>query len=352
MFSFKNSFEDVNLIDDKLVDFLTQSDYVVPNVEGALTNGTKLRGDKSVPAHASDPRAVYQLLKIKGNLWNLSNNHILDCGIEGFKNTSEIAENNNCEVFGAGVNITEAAAPYVINKANGIGIVAVCYKDLFRAGHNKPGIVFWNDFNRIKAMVREVKKTCRWCVLIAHGGEEFSSLPLSFVRKKYHKYLKFGADIIVGHHPHVPQNYERVGRKTIFYSLGNFIFDTDYQRIQENTDRGILLKIIFEEEKYTFEHISYKIDRDSKRIIKWETPDIFRDISKSEYKKLIPFATKKFLEDYKRAKIFLKPHMADYNIFDWVNWYVKNKGLIPCISILWQLVRYKLKKYKKNERGE
>ena len=51
-------------------------------------------------------------------------------------------------------------------------------------------------------------------------------------------------------------NYETVGDKMIFYSLGNFIFDTDYQRAQFNTEKGILLKLHFTEN--SGKHISMK----------------------------------------------------------------------------------------------
>ena len=59
-----------------------------------------------------------------------------------------------------------------------------------------------------------------------------------------------GADIIVCHHPHVPMNYEMFGEKILFYSLGNFIYDTDYQRAQINTDIGVVLKIYVFPDKY------------------------------------------------------------------------------------------------------
>ena len=108
---FKDAWADEQLIAPELTDFLRSADYVIPNVEGALTGGTTQRGDASVPAHASDPRSVDRLLKMGGNLWNLSNNHTLDCGEEGLADTLRLAAENSCRTFGAGHNVAEAGAP-------------------------------------------------------------------------------------------------------------------------------------------------------------------------------------------------------------------------------------------------
>ena len=92
-----------------------------------------------------------------------------------------------------------------------------------KADENKAGCYSWSDLDEIQNTINEIKKTCRWCVVVAHAGEEFTPLPSPYTRERYHKYLEMGADIVVAHHPHVPMNYETVGDKVIFYSLGNFI---------------------------------------------------------------------------------------------------------------------------------
>ena len=94
--------------------------------------------------------------------------------------------------------------------------------------------------------------------MVTHEGHEFSQIPMPYLRNKYHRFLEYGADIVVGHHPHVVQNYEKVGDKIIFYSLGNFIFDTDYQRLQNYTENGILLKLSFTQDSYSWEHHCYR----------------------------------------------------------------------------------------------
>jgi poly-gamma-glutamate synthesis protein (capsule biosynthesis protein) len=143
--------------------------------------------------------------------------------------------------------------------------------------------------------------------VVAHGGEEFTAIPSPYTRDRYHAYLEMGADVVVSHHPHVPMNYELVGDKAIFYSLGNFIFDTNYQRVHLYTDVGVLLKLIFTEEKVDFEAIGIRIVRGEERIDIAPLPDIFVNIPAEEYELLAPLAAKAFVEEDRRKMIYLEP---------------------------------------------
>ena len=116
-----------------------------------------------------------------------------------------------------------------------------------------------------------------------------------------------GADIVVGHHPHVPMNYETFPGKAIFYSLGNFVFDTDYQRSQFNTEFGLFIKLHFTESAFSFEPFGIEIDRNVDHIVKGEISPIFTDVQEEEYKLLLPLAAKMFIENTKRQLRYLKP---------------------------------------------
>ncbi|MBQ8432457.1 MAG: CapA family protein [Clostridia bacterium] len=346
---FRNTYEDPALICEDAIGFFQGSNHVVLNVEGALTDNVMTRGSASVPAHASDPRCLPWLLKMKGDVWNLSNNHTLDCGEGGLADTLALARANGCQPLGAGMNIHEASAPILFPEEGGIGILAVSYKAFMRADENKAGVLHWDDFGRIREAIQKIKKTNRWCILVAHGGEEFSGIPMPYVRRRYLNYLKMGADIIVAHHPHVPQNFETVGNKVIFYSLGNFIFDTDYQRLQKYTDRGILLKLKLTEDTCEWEHFPYRIDRELHRVVPDETPHVFRNVCAKEYRALAPVGVANFLRDYAVAKIFLHPEMEHYTKFQWFKWYWKEKGKKETLSLCLHALLYRVGNRKKAE---
>ncbi len=306
---------DEELISDEILDFLHSGDHVVANVEGALVRQEKKEGLQGVQqlVHAMDPDAVKVLGKMGADIWNLCNNHILDAGDEGVRKTLEEAEKFGAKTVGVGMNLNQAKEILYLPDAGGIGLFSVGFRTGCKpAGEAKAGCLLWNEMELIEANIREIKSRCRWCCLIVHGGEEFTSLPSPYVRERYLKFLDMGADMIVAHHPHVPMNYETVGDKVIFYSLGNFIFDTDYQRAQYHTEEGILVKLNFTEENYTWEAVGINIIRGPEHIVKADLPQIFADVQQEEYEKLSPLAAKMFLAATKRQQIYLNPKAFEH----------------------------------------
>lgn len=304
---------DEQLIDEELMDFLHKGDHVIVNVEGAVSEQKQIIRPNGVAAlvHTMNPEATGFLERIGADVWNICNNHIMDAGGEGMADTLKKAAQCNVRTLGAGMNIDEAAKPVIFPEAGGIGLIGVGYQRACRkADENTPGCLSWSDMDRIQSSINEVKRTCRWCVIVAHGGEEFTALPMPYTRDRYIEYLNMGADVVVSHHPHVPMNYETFPGKAIFYSLGNFVFDTDYQRSQFNTEYGIVLGLEFTRNDFSFEAKGLRIDRDNERVVSEKLPEIFEDVQGEEYDKLLPLAAKMFIENTKRQLKYLKP--AEY----------------------------------------
>ncbi|MCR5602762.1 MAG: CapA family protein [Lachnospiraceae bacterium] len=331
--------EDEELIAPEVLKFLRNTDHLIVNVEGPLSAGNKpadgtgmrnpeaaedkgggsdtsTKDGKSGAAglaatlkHSMDPK-VADFLKgrLGADIWNICNNHIMDDGPDGMASTLAVAREHGAVTLGAGMNIDEAKRPVILKEAGGIGMIGAGYQRACRkASEDIPGCLSWSDMDTIRQQIELIKSDCRWCIVVAHGGEEFTALPSPYTRDRYHEYLKMGADIVISHHPHVPMNYETVGNKVIFYSLGNFIFDTDYQRSQFNTELGLFIKIDFTEEAYGFKPYGIRIDRESERIISSELPLIFEDVNEEEYKRLIPLAAKMFIVNTKKQLKYLYP---------------------------------------------
>ncbi len=299
---------DENLLSEPVVDFFHSADHTVANVEGALVDAAD-DGSRGVFFHSMNPEATSVLEKIHADIWCIGNNHTMDAGRDGLISTRKIAADMNCRTIGAGLNEAEASEPVYLDEAGGIGMFGVAYMaECIPATETEPGIFRWDDMEYIAERIAEIKKKCRWCVIVSHGGEEFTSLPSPYTRNCYLKFLELGADVVVGHHPHVPENYEIFDDgKAIFYSLGNFIFDTDYQRAHLYTDVGVLLKLIFTEDKLDFEAIGTQIIRGDERIDIAPLPDIFANVSEKEYELLAPLAAKAFLAEERRKMIYLEP---------------------------------------------
>lgn len=308
--------EDDSLVSPSILDFLQSGDHLIVNVEGPLCAKNKdIVGGKNLDEkaasllHSMDADATKFLDRIGADIWNICNNHICDAGAAGIESTLLLAKEHNAMTLGAGMNISQASSPIILNEAGGIGMISVGYQRACRkASEENAGCFSWSDLGLIKQKISEIKKTCKWCIIVAHAGEEFTALPSPYTRNRYLEYLNMGADIIVAHHPHVPMNYETFpDSKAIFYSLGNFVFDTDYQRSQFNTEKGIILKLKLSSDSFEFVPIGIKIDRDAEKILESDLPLIFENVCEEEYNLLSPLAAKMFIANTKRQLKYMKP---------------------------------------------
>lgn len=312
--------KDPDLISEEVLDFLRTGDHVIANVEGPIASQPVNNAAEGTAQllHTIDPGAVSVLNSIGADIWNICNNHIMDAGEEGVRSTLKTAKENNALTIGAGMNLDEASSPLYLPDAGGIGLISVGYRRGCKpAGPDKAGCFLWNETELIQDRINEIRRTCRWCIVIAHGGEEFTALPSPYTRDRYLSFLEMGADAIVSHHPHVPMNYERVGRKYIFYSLGNFIFDTPYQRAQFYTEQGIVLRLDITESSLSFEALGIRIDRKTERVVAADLPDIFVDVPSEEYSLLAPLSAKAFISATKRQQIYMKNMPEDATEEQW-----------------------------------
>ena len=306
----KDKWQDASLLDGKIVSFLHNSDHVITNVEGPLYSKEQT-GDGSAAAaltHSMDPGVRHFLSRIGSDIWNICNNHIMDAGYEGIASTIEYARECKATPLGAGMNISEASAPVILDEAGGIGLIGVGYQRACRkADTDTPGCFSWSDLDLIREKINAIKQSNRWCIVVSHAGEEFTALPSPYTRERYFRYLDMGADIVVAHHPHVVNNYELTGGKAIFYSLGNFIFDTDYQRSQFGTEYGIVLKLHLNENDFSFEPLPVKVDRTTEKIVCCDPLPIFTDVPAAEYEKLKSLAAAVLIANTKRQLQYMRP---------------------------------------------
>ena len=346
-----------DLLDAQVKNFLHSADHVVANVECTLSEravvGGKLR-------HTSNPAAgAFIRDQLNSKIWSLANNHILDCGADGLLDTLRAAKDHGCRTIGAGANREEAAKPILLEEAGGIGIFAVTFDmKSMQTADDEPGVFFWKDTERIQKTITEIKAKCRWCVMVVHGQNcEFTQIPLPLSRDRMKSFLDMGADVIVGHHPHVVQNYEFFGKKAIFYSLGNFIFDTDYQRQRRNTQFGVLLKLNFTEKAWTWDYQPFQIDREIGRIVSCACPDIFTNIGAFEYNLLKDLAYADFIVTNRATRLYVNPEKyGAYTPKDWYDYDARWMGTKGADDLhkgvkraarwkLWKLARKKLQKY-------
>ncbi len=155
----------------------------------------------------------------------LANNHVLDYGPRAFDETLKALDQAKIKRVGAGRNRDEAFTPLVLRK-NGLRIGIVNFseaEDMTHARSDGPGVAGW-DLDRLEARIRMLREKVNCIVAIAHCGIEYIPFPPPYVNQAFERMADAGADIVIGHHPHVPQGVRLYGRVPIFFSQGNFVF--------------------------------------------------------------------------------------------------------------------------------
>lgn len=211
-------------LDNSIREIFNSTDLNIVNLETPLTR-SKTRIIKTGENIKSDPNSVNLLKDLNISLACLSNNHIRDFDDAGVLETIAICNENDISVVGAGINLAQAKLPFIKEiKSLKIGVLNFSETEFndaseYRAGSNPADpINVWNGIN-------SVRKEVDFLIVIVHGGKEYYNYPTPELQKLFHFIIDLGADIIIGHHPHVKCGYEFYSGKPIIYSLGNFIFD-------------------------------------------------------------------------------------------------------------------------------
>ncbi|MFA6273385.1 MAG: AmmeMemoRadiSam system protein B [Candidatus Paceibacterota bacterium] len=230
----------------KTTDFLKNADLTFGNLEGPISrNGTKVG---SIYSFEADPRSVEGLLYSGFDVLSVANNHIWDYGAEAFRDTLKILKDNGISYIGGGSSYEEAHTP-VVREIRGTKIAYLGYTNLLPPSlgsmSSKPAIAF-SDKDQIILDVQKAKTLADVVIVSFHWGDEYETHHNSFQENLAHISVNAGADLVVGHHPHVVQEVEKYNDGYIAYSLGNFVFD---QNFSDDTKSGLLLTVVLKNKK-------------------------------------------------------------------------------------------------------
>ena len=212
-------------------DVTSNVDLLLINFENAATlSGNAVKGD--VPL-SCDPSYV-PLAKANNNtVASLANNHAFDYGIEGMGDTLSYLKDAGITPIGAG-NTEDEAHQAVTQDINGRKITILNYMDsnnfaeysydvMPYANGSNPGYSAYDSADAQKQIAAHNDSDA--IIAYLHFGNEYSNSPNDDQVRIAHELVDYGADVVLGSHPHVTQGIEMYKGKPIFYSLGNFIFD-------------------------------------------------------------------------------------------------------------------------------
>lgn len=213
-------------VSEELKNIISSCDLAVINFEVPLKPEIELpkRENKRFYQHDDVPN----FLKGLGfNLFAIANNHMFDWGKEGFFKTKKILGKNS--VFGAG-SLDDAYKIKVVELSGiKIGFMALSYlsEGVFKH-HNDDqyACAYVNDL-KVNHEIRKFKSEGGdFLIIMPHDGIEYVDIPMPDTIARYHDFIDCGADVVIGTHPHCPQGWERYSNGIIFYSLGNFFFNS------------------------------------------------------------------------------------------------------------------------------
>ncbi|GMU92067.1 MAG: hypothetical protein AMXMBFR4_11250 [Candidatus Hydrogenedentota bacterium] len=201
---------------------LASSDVCLANCEGTLT--TSDRGRDKAYVFKGPPELARCLSQGGVTAVNLANNHFMDFGEAGAKDTLDACLAEGIQYYGGGRDSVDAAAPLLICR-NGVRLGVLGCALVGRscaAGRRNPGTNPCTD--RMYGAIRSTKSYCDVVAVSCHWGVERQTAPVAEQVRTARRFIDAGADIVFGHHPHVLQGIERYAHGVIFYSLGNFAF--------------------------------------------------------------------------------------------------------------------------------
>ncbi len=238
---------DYNLPFVHIAEFLKSVDLTFGNLENPVSSrGVKVGSKYSFRA---DPKTIEGLKYAGFDIVSIANNHIWDYGREAFLDTMTHLTQAGINFVGGGFNIEEAHKS-IIKDINGVQIAFLAYTEFLQsvvAGKNSAGITRW-DIEQIKKDIAAADQQSDIVVVSFHWGDEYQTKHNQKQELFAKAAIDAGADLIIGHHPHVVQEVEQYKDGWIAHSLGNFVFD---QSFSKETMRGLTLKVKISDGKIT-----------------------------------------------------------------------------------------------------
>lgn len=219
---YKNFNGDYSEIFSKVQNRLSVYDFLFGNLEGPVSD--KGTDGGNIYSFRMEPKIVSVLKQAGFDVVSVANNHIFNWGQEAFDDTLQLLLKGG---------IKPAGQAYF--NVEGTKIAVLAFSEF-----SAPGIVTISD-EAIREAIFKAELDNDFIIISYHFGEEYQKLPNDYQIKYAHLAVDYGADLVIGHHPHVVQTLEKYKEAYIIYSLGNFVFD---QYFSADTMSGGLLEVL------------------------------------------------------------------------------------------------------------
>lgn len=213
---------------------ISRADIAICNLEAPF--GTKGKPFKKRFTFLVPPSYAGALKRAGFDVVAMANNHMMDYGADPLAETIKLLDSLGIAHSGAGMNLSEARRPAVVER-NGLRVAFLSYSKVYpaefwattRRGGTAPG-----ESSHVREDVAAAKKKADLVVVSFHWGAELMDTPKQYQRDLARLSIDSGADLVLGHHPHILQGMEIYKGKLIAYSLGNFAFGSRSRKCTES----------------------------------------------------------------------------------------------------------------------
>lgn len=205
---------------------LLNTDLSVANLEGPISN--QPINDDPNPSNLNflfPPKTAEVLKYINLDAVSLANNHTLNAGETGLTTTKEMLSSQGVDYFGLPDRIDSSSTYHSKTNTVQVSVIAVNTLNTFEA-------------TAVIDLISNEKKAGYFVIVFPHWSAEYQTKHSTIQEKLATDWIQAGADLIIGSHPHVIQDAQRINGVPVFYSLGNFVFD---QTFSVPTQRGLIL---------------------------------------------------------------------------------------------------------------
>ena len=219
---------------------LKRGDLAVGNLEAPIAaSGDEFTG-KRFRFHAA-PQSAAALKRAGFSVVTLANNHMMDFGKQALLETLSHLDRNGILHAGAGPSLV-AARQQALFQVKGARIAFLAYsltypKEFYATRAHAGTAPGYSGY--FKKDIAQAKASADYVVVSFHWGSEGATSPSPYQTAAAHAAVNAGADVVLGHHPHVLQGIERYKKGIILYSLGNFAFGS----LSRATSRSVIARI-------------------------------------------------------------------------------------------------------------
>ncbi|MGE7765021.1 CapA family protein [Peribacillus sp. NPDC096540] len=251
--------------------YFTDSDYVSGNYEHpVLKEEVSNYKEADTAIRLNSNNSGVKAVKDAGfSVMNLANNHMMDFEERGLLDTIDEFKTADMHYVGVGSNTTEAKNSIDYADVNGVRVATLGFTDVYGKDavpkSNKAGILNTNVdllFEMIEKAKDAKQGNADLVVVNVHWGIEYSTSTTARQTELAKAIIDAGADIIIGHHPHVLQSFDVYNDGIIFYSLGNFVFDQGWTRTK---DSAMVQYHLAEDGQATIDVVPLKIEEATPR---------------------------------------------------------------------------------------